>query len=92
MQVWLKQKLFLKSEIKRIFKNIQKKLLPEEKPFLPQLLFTEHHQSHAAAAASEALFEEAVILCLDAVGEWATTSTWIGKNNKILIFMGDLFS
>ena len=83
MQVWLKQKLFLKSEIKKEFKNIQKKLLPEEKPFLPQLLFTEHHQSHAAAAFYPSPFEEAVILCLDAVGEWATTSTWVGKNNKI---------
>ncbi len=83
MQVWLKQKLFLKSEIKKEFKNIQKKLLPDEKPYLPQLLFTEHHQSHAAAAFYPSPFEEAVILCLDGVGEWATTSTWIGKNNKI---------
>ena len=50
---------------------------------MPEILFAEHHQSHAAAAFFPSPFEEAAILCMDGVGEWATTSAWIGKNNKI---------
>ena len=83
MQVWLKEKLFLKSELKKKFKDIQLKLHPNEVPSLPEILFTEHHQAHAAAAFYPSPFEEAVILCMDGVGEWATTSAWIGKKNKI---------
>ena len=83
MQVWLKEKIYLKSLIRNEFKKIQKKLVPQEKPFIPKLLFSEHHLSHAASAFYPSPFEEAVILCMDAVGEWATTSAWIGKGNKI---------
>ena len=83
MQVWLKEKLFLKSHIKKQFKLIQKEILPNKKPFIPDLLFAEHHQSHAAAAFYPSPFDDAVILCMDGVGEWATTSTWIGKSNNI---------
>ncbi len=83
MQVWLKEKIFLKSEIKKKFKDLQLKLVPNEDPILPEILFTEHHQSHAASAFFPSPFEEAVILCMDGVGEWATTSTWIGNKNKI---------
>ncbi len=83
MQVWLRDKIFIKSLLKNKFKKIQKELLPEEKPFLPKLLFSEHHLSHAASAFYPSPFKESVILCLDAVGEWATTSAWIGKDNKI---------
>ena len=83
MQVWLKEKLFLKSELKKQFKSLQKELAPEKLIELPELLFSEHHQSHAAAAFYPSPFEEAVVLCMDGVGEWATTSTWIGKNNEI---------
>ena len=83
MQVWLKEKIFIKSELKRKFKSLQEKLFPETKFNLPELLFSEHHLSHAAAAFYPSPFEEAVILCMDGVGEWATTSTWVGKNNKI---------
>ncbi len=83
MQVWLKEKLFLKSEIKKQFKSLQKELVPDIEPHIPKLLFTEHHQSHAAAAFYPSPFQEAVVLCMDGVGEWATTSTWIGKGNKI---------
>ena len=84
MQVWLKEKLFLKSEIKKRFKELQSKLVPNEDPFLPDILFTEHHQSHAAAAFFPSPFKDAVILCMDGVGEWATTSAWIGNKNKII--------
>ncbi len=83
MQVWLKEKLFLKSEMKKKLKRLQEELLPGIEPRIPQLLFAEHHQSHAAAAFYPSNLEEAVILCMDGVGEWATTSTWIGRKNKI---------
>ena len=83
MQVWLKEKLFLKSELKKSFKIIQKEIIKNEDVHIPEILFAEHHQSHASAAFYPSPFEEAVILCMDGVGEWATTSTWIGKGNKI---------
>ena len=83
MQVWIKEKLFIKSELKKQFKSIQKNLLPNVKTNIPNILFSEHHQSHAAAAFYPSPFNEAVILCMDGVGEWATTSAWIGKDNKI---------
>ena len=83
MQVWLKEKLFIKSEIKRQFKTLQEELVPGEITTLPELLFSEHHQSHAAAAFYPSPFEEAAVLCMDGVGEWATTSAWIGSGNKI---------
>ena len=85
MQVWLKEKLFLKTSIKKELKEIQKLLADNNKQLLsfPELLFSEHHLSHAAAAFYPSPFEEAVVLCMDGVGEWATTSTWIGKKNHI---------
>ena len=83
MQVWLKEKLFLKSELKKQFQSLQKELVTDEKPHLINFLFSEHHKSHAAAAFYPSPFEEAVVLCMDGVGEWATTSTWIGKGNKM---------
>ena len=82
MQVWLKEKLFLKNQLKNHLREVQQELSP--KPFeLPTLLFSEHHLSHAAAAFYPSPFEESAILCMDGVGEWATTSTWIGKGNRI---------
>ncbi len=83
MQVWLKEKLFLKSVLKKELYKVQKLISNQSKIDLPQLLFAEHHQSHAAAAFFPSPFDEAIILCMDGVGEWATTSTWIGKNNVI---------
>ena len=83
MQVWLKEKLFLKSELKKQFKSLQKELVPNTEPSIPEFLFSEHHQSHSAAAFYPSPFDEAVVLCMDGVGEWATTSTWIGKDNRI---------
>jgi len=83
MQVWLKEKLFLKSLLKKEFKTIQKEITNSNEEYLPEILFAEHHQSHAAAAFFPSPFENAAILCMDGVGEWATTSAWIGKNNKI---------
>tara|TARA_B100001093_G_scaffold256916_1_gene245657 strand:+ start:2783 stop:4633 length:1851 start_codon:yes stop_codon:yes gene_type:complete len=83
MEVWLKEKIFLKSEIKKNLENIQKELLPNLDVIIPKLLFSEHHLSHAAAAFYPSPFEKSAILCMDAVGEWATTSAWIGNGNKI---------
>ncbi len=51
---------------------------------LPLLLFSEHHLSHAASAFYPSPFKESAILCLDGVGEWTTSSVWLGKENKIL--------
>ncbi len=82
MQVWIREKLFLKSELKKQFQNLQNNFF-SEKVVNPKLLFSEHHLSHAAAAFFPSPFEESIILCMDGVGEWATTSTWIGKDNLI---------
>ena len=83
MQVWLREKLFLKSQIINELKTIYKELNSSEPLKLPKLLFSEHHLSHAASAFFPSPFEEACILCMDGVGEWATTSAWLGKDNKI---------
>ena len=78
MPLWLREKLF------------QKKLLHDElRKFAPdfdaekKLLFTEHHLSHAASAFYPSPFDEAVILTMDGVGEWATTSAGWGSGNSI---------
>ena len=78
MQVWLKEKLFLKTEIKK-----QLKALAPEGARLPELLFSEHHLSHAGAAFYPSPFEKAAVLCMDGVGEWATTSAWLGESNAL---------
>ncbi len=83
MQVWLKEKLFLKSLIKNKFEVLQKELIKKDEVEIPKLLFSEHHLSHASAAFFPSPFEEAAILCMDGVGEWATTSAWIGKENNL---------
>ena len=79
MPIWLKEKLFLKSTLRRELAD-----LPNENGgSLPPLLFAEHHQSHAASAFFFSPFERAAVLCLDGVGEWATTSVWCGKGNAL---------
>ncbi len=79
MPVWLKDKLFLKSTLK---KELAALADISEKDLLP-LLFSEHHESHAASAFYPSPFEKAAVLCLDGVGEWATTSVWLGEGNKL---------
>jgi len=54
-----------------------------EEKALPPLLFAEHHQSHAASAFFFSPFEKAAVLCLDGVGEWATTSAWTGDGGDL---------
>ena len=79
MPIWLKEKLFLKDLLKKELAR-----LGEIDPArLPPLLFTQHHQSHAASAFFASPFERAAVLCLDGVGEWATTSAWLGDGNRL---------
>ena len=72
--VWLKEKLYLK----RTLKQELAALLACKESELPPILFAEHHESHAASAFYPSPFDKAAVLCLDGVGEWATTSAWLG--------------
>ncbi|MDH3784947.1 MAG: carbamoyltransferase [Acidobacteriota bacterium] len=73
MPLWLKQKLHLPREMDRGL----------NKAYKGRYIFTEHHESHAASAFFPSPFEEAAILTLDGVGEWATASYGIGRGNRI---------
>ena len=79
MPIWLKEKLYLKWTLKQELSEIGG---PKAKESI-SLLFAEHHQSHAASAFFLSPFENAAVLCLDGVGEWATTSAWHGRGNKL---------
>ena len=79
MPVWLKEKLLLKD-------LLVKELAASTgtgRAELPPLLFGEHHESHAASAFYVSPFERAAVLCLDGVGEWATTSAWLGEGPRL---------
>jgi carbamoyltransferase len=79
MPVWLKEKLYLKATLRRELSALAG-CKPKD---LPQLLFAGHHQSHAASAFYFSPFDRAAVLCLDGVGEWATTSTWLGHGKEL---------
>jgi len=80
MPVWLREKLFQK-------KFLFDKLKQHDDNFkdIEKIKFSEHHYSHAASAFFPSPFKEAVILTLDGVGEWATTTVAIGKGNNLKI-------
>jgi carbamoyltransferase len=80
MPIWLREKLFQK---KFLFDKL--KLHDENFKDIEKIKFSEHHYSHAASAFFPSPFEEAIILTLDGVGEWATTTVAIGKNNDLKI-------
>ena len=80
MPIWLREKLFQK---KFLFDKL--KLHDENFNDIGKLKFSEHHYSHAASAFFPSPFKEAVVLTLDGVGEWATTTVAIGKKNKLEI-------
>ena len=80
MPVWLKEKLFLRSLLANELLSLSPGL---KKAALPPFLFSEHHESHAASAFYPSPFEQAVVLCMDGVGEWATTSAWLGKGRTL---------
>ena len=75
MPLWLKKKLYLPREIKKQLGNQFKK----------RIVFTEHHQSHAASAFFPSPFEHAAILTVDGVGEWATATCGVGEGNKFCL-------
>jgi len=79
MPVWLKEKLYLKTTLKKEFAR----LAGCKVGALPPLLFAGHHQSHAASAFYPSPYEKAAVLCLDGVGEWATTTVWLGEGNRL---------
>ncbi|SFT23894.1 carbamoyltransferase family protein [Mucilaginibacter polytrichastri] len=79
MPIWVKDKLFMK---RTLLRNIQA-ISPDSTIKKEQLLFSEHHLSHIASAYYPSPFNDAVILTLDGVGEWATTSVALGENGKI---------
>lgn len=76
--VWLKEKLFQKDLLRKKFKAFD-----ENFDWQNKLLFSEHHQSHAASAFFPSPFEEAIVLTMDGVGEWATTSVAVGKGREL---------
>jgi len=80
MPLWLSEKLFQK---KMLFYALKE----QDNNFndIKKINFSEHHLSHAASAFFSSPYEEAIILTLDGVGEWATTTVSLGKNNKINI-------
>ncbi len=77
MPVWLKSKLLMRKSIR----------LSLEKVFpgcrMPPIKFSEHHLSHAASAFYPSPFDRAAVLCMDGVGEWATTSCWLGDGASL---------
>jgi carbamoyltransferase len=76
--LWLREKLFLKDLLLKEFRKIG-----GDGKWNKQILFSEHHLSHAASAFLPSPFEEAVVLTMDGVGEWATTSVAVGKGNNL---------
>ena len=77
MPVWIREKLFMKKFLRKQLSQFGSKKIP--------LLFPEHHLSHAASAFYPSPFEEAAILTIDGVGEWATTTISYGSSNQIRI-------
>jgi carbamoyltransferase len=79
MPVWLREKLFLKHMLIKEIKKVDKSFDDSK------IMFGEHHFSHAASAFYASPFEEAIVLTLDGVGEWATTTIAIGKGHELNI-------
>jgi carbamoyltransferase len=80
MPVWIKEKLFQKNLLLKKFKELAPSLDIEKK-----LLFSEHHLSHAASAYYPSGFDKAIVLTMDGVGEWTSTSVAIGKGKDLEI-------
>jgi carbamoyltransferase len=78
--LWTREKLFQKKLLTDELKSLSKTGTVAEK-----LLFTEHHLSHAASAFFPSPFEEALVLTMDGVGEWTTTSVGVGRGNQLEI-------
>jgi carbamoyltransferase len=76
--LWLKEKLFQKNLLDKEFRKFDDGFNGREK-----LLFAEHHQSHAASAFFPSPYQDAAVLTMDGVGEWATTSVALGSGNRL---------
>lgn len=97
MPIWLKEKLYLKKVLRDELAQIvyqdyanehnvsvnDAKKARKKSLVLPQLMFCEHHQSHAAAAYYPSPFVKAAVVCLDGVGEWATSSIWQAQSGDL---------
>ena len=77
MPIWTKQKLFQKRTLRKALESLGGSRIES------RLLFAEHHQSHAASAFFPSPFDEAVVVTMDGVGEWATTSVCVGQGNTL---------
>jgi carbamoyltransferase len=80
LPIWIKDKLFQKRALATALKAHGRDPDPDKR-----LLFTEHHQSHGASAFYPSPFQEAAVLTLDGVGEWATGSLGLGKGHELQI-------
>jgi len=80
LPIWLKEKLFQKTMLREALAE-----LPGAEDWNGSLLFTEHHQSHAASAFFASPFEEAAVLTMDGVGEWAATTLGHGSGHHLEI-------
>ncbi len=78
--LWIKEKLFQKTTIKAALAELYPGQAPRH-----DLLFSEHHLSHAASAFFPSPFDRALVLTMDGVGEWATTTAAIGRDNRLAI-------
>ena len=79
--LWLKEKLFQKNLLREELEEILARISTSAR-----LLFCEHHLSHAASAFYPSPFDDAAVLTMDGVGEWATTSAAVGDGNRLEIF------
>src|SRR5262245_30468560 len=73
--VWVKEKLFLRRLLRRELGS----------DCTAPLIFTDHHESHAASAFFPSPFEEAAVLTVDGVGEWTTTAIGVGRGNRVAL-------
>ena len=80
MPTWLREKLFQKNMLMKLLKEHDQNFKDEKK-----IYFSEHHLSHAASAFFPSPFKDAVVLTADGVGEWATTTVAVGKDNNLSI-------
>lgn len=79
MPAWFRQKLMMR----KMLEDELRMVLGDWHSPMPQLLFNDHHGSHAAAAFFPGPFQEAAVLCLDGVGEWESSTAWVGRGNTL---------
>ncbi|MDC0043537.1 carbamoyltransferase [Candidatus Pelagibacter sp.] len=78
LPIWMKEKLFQKLIIRNLLKDIDKTYSKKN------IFFSKHHYSHAASAFFPSPFDEALVVTFDGVGEWETTSVYLGKKNNLI--------